>query len=307
VTLGSLTSRADLIVLAETTAIEKRKTGRDHDWNSAEAVLKVLERWHGPAVSEVRVPFPATLACPAPPRFVEGEMVLAFLEKGESGSWGVIGLSYGTLYPHFDELEDWRAAVASFRALSPSGEPSPDARRRWLVETAARRATRWHGVYELSPSADRMHEYYDRTERPALELTTGEKYTLARGIVGEPSFDTNLVAILDLLRGHPDPRVDAVAVAATDAAIALDEPPYFLDTLVVLTLERLGRKVVLPKRENPEGVFDDPLIVGVPSETDWAKGQWIAERPTITVDKTGVVFRSPRPPRVRGTGSETPP
>ena len=48
------------------------------------AVLRVLETWKGPLTRQVTVHFSSNLICPAPPRYVEGETVLAFLERGET-------------------------------------------------------------------------------------------------------------------------------------------------------------------------------------------------------------------------------
>lgn len=303
-TLWSLVEGADLIVLAETRSIEALpRTGKPR--SPTVAVLEVLETWRGPSLEVVRVPYPAGLLCPAPPRYVVGELVLAFLAE-EEGEWRTVALSYGTLYPHFDELEIWRERVASAIALRANGEVTGAQRQRWLVETAARAATRWHGVYELNPAADRLHSYYDRTRPKVGVLTAEEVEILARGLTKEPVIDTNLVAILDLLRGHPSREVDALAVAASDLLAGLEEPPYFFDALVQLTLERLG-KVERPPEPAPAGELDDPLLVGVPHQAPWAKQAWAAVRATIQIGTSSVALGGPRSPRVRGTGGETPP
>jgi hypothetical protein len=307
VTLWELVEKADLIVLAETKVVEPMKE-RDRAWNDADAVLKVLETWHGPAFKEVRVPFSSRIICPAPPRYVAGEMVLAFLEKDpKSGRYETIGLSYGALYPPFDELDAWKDAVSAAIELRSRGAPSHDERRRWLVEVAARRPTRWQGLYELDPGSDEMHSYYDREERPRFILTSADKAILARGIVTEPSLDEELVAILRLLRDHPSPEVDAVAVAAADRLLD-EERAYFYDDLVELTLERFGKRALRPRSKNDDrGLSNDPLIAGVPRKGPWAKNVWSKMRPHIFADTSAVTFPGERSPRVRGTGSETPP
>ena len=53
-------------------------------WDRDIAVLRILETWKGEERSEIRVSYCSTMMCPAPPRFEEGEAVLAFLETGET-------------------------------------------------------------------------------------------------------------------------------------------------------------------------------------------------------------------------------
>lgn len=298
VTLWSLASNAELIVLAKTETIIKWDylEGR----NQSIAVLKVLERWHGPELDEVRVSFPEQLICPAPPLYIKGEVVLAFLARSDTG-WETIGLSYGTLYPHLDELDAWREAVAAVLLLRARGEPTEAERRRWLVETAARAATRWHGVWELNPYPGPL--YGPRARTSSSSLNAEETAILARGLAREPTLDEDLIAVLDLLRGHPSRELDAIAVAGMDATMLEGRASFLRHALVVLALERFGRKVIVPKPLTYKELVAR-IERGIdPSETSWSKATWAKARPSLAVDTTDVVFRPERAPRWRGTTS----
>lgn len=105
--------------------------------------------------------FPAGLICPAPPVYVKGRDVVAFLDRYQ-GKWFTVGLSYGTLYPEDrNQLEDLRVMVRQAVTLQAKGRVPGKDRLDWLVEAAIRPGTRWHGLYELRPGSDELHSYYD--------------------------------------------------------------------------------------------------------------------------------------------------
>jgi hypothetical protein len=90
VTLWQLIEQSDAVVLARVERIEKaepipiEKQIQDGDFFDRDSVvLRVLETWKGEEMAEIRVTYGAGWICPAPPRYVEGEVVLAFLEAGE--------------------------------------------------------------------------------------------------------------------------------------------------------------------------------------------------------------------------------
>ena len=88
VTLWQLVAQADIVVLARVERIEIAERPVDGPiegaWDRDIAVLRILETWKGDPRSEIRVSYCSTMMCPAPPRFEEGEVVLAFLETGET-------------------------------------------------------------------------------------------------------------------------------------------------------------------------------------------------------------------------------
>jgi hypothetical protein len=277
VTLWSLVERADLVVLAQTQSIERLRVDR-RDLYRWVARLEVLETWKGSAPEEVRVAFP-TFICPAPPRYVEGELVLAFLRTSETkyqtlADYRTVGLSYGSLYPQLDEIEVWRAAVSLAMELHVHRKPTADEHRRWLVEVAARRPTRWHGIYDLDEIA---------RARGKLSLTAIEMSVLARGIVNEPSLDSSLVTALRLLRDHQSRELDRVATAAVDELMRDAPTPADFDELVVLTLDRLARK--------------DSALAAVAEEKSSPREIWASVRPLISIDTSAVTFPATRQTR----------
>jgi hypothetical protein len=229
VPLWSLIERSETIVLAEVVKVVEPP----FDWNVegdmplAVATLRVLETWKGPALGEIEVKFPAGLVCPAPPRYVEGEDVLAFL-SGKDDGWGqTVGLSYGTLYPEGrDELEDFRVMVRRAAALQAKGRVRKADRLDWLIEAALRPGTRWHGLYELEPRGDELHSSYDpgRSSK-GYQLSPAQRERIARGFATRPWADDTLPIVLRILAGHSDPKVDKAAASAIEGLMEEERLP----------------------------------------------------------------------------------
>ena len=132
-TLWELTENANLIVVAkvETVVNLDREDPEVDSWADARTQLAVREVWKGAETETVEVAFGPHLVCPAPPRYVEGKTVLAFLRR-DNGVWTTVGLSYGTLYPDADELDDFREVVKSALTLQRDGVKG-DAKLEWLT------------------------------------------------------------------------------------------------------------------------------------------------------------------------------
>lgn len=246
VTLWDLIETADLVVWAEVDHAGRRP---DHDpedrddWNSGEAGLRVLETWKGPRVERATVHYEPNLICPAPAVYREGERVLAFLERAPGGVWHTLALSYGTLYPRGEEVDDYRHLVRWALRLQRSPRPARDGERLdWLVEAASRPGTRWHGLYELDPEADWVHAYYDQTERPAAQppLSRAHLQKLADGFVAAPPTEVELPMALALLHEWESVEVDLAAISVVEAVVATGKPPYWLRDALGLLLLRLG-------------------------------------------------------------------
>ena len=134
VTLWQLIEQADVVVLARVERVEEGEKPRSHDQvehfedaiDYDEAVLSVRETWKGQAASEVRVSFVANIFCPARPQFEEGEVVLAFLEKGETYTrrWGQERAERKEKRLHLTpEEKEEEAAVYRANGLEP---PTPE-------------------------------------------------------------------------------------------------------------------------------------------------------------------------------------
>ncbi len=191
VPLWSLVEQSDTIVLAKVVEVREPRWGAKNDRPALYVVaLRVLETWKGSAVGEIEVKYPS-LICPAPPRYVEGKDVLAFLSGKDSGEWTTVGLSYGTLYPEGrEELSDFREMVRRAVALQAGGRVSEVARTNWLVNSALRPGTRWHGLYELAP---------DHPQKRSFQLSPAQREKIAHAFASRPWADSTLPIVLKIL------------------------------------------------------------------------------------------------------------
>lgn len=307
VPLWSLTEGSETIVFAEVVRVVHEKwpepdeegvSGETFDWNRSVASLRILETWKGSADGEIEVRFPGDLVCPAPPRYVEDEDVVAFLSLTEKG-WTTIALSYGTLYPeNREELANLQRMVGRAVSLQEKGRISPADRLDWLVEAAALPGTRWHGLYELEPQGDEVHSFYDREDREAFSLSPAHRQRIARGFVERPVTDFTLPMILRLLAGHADPQVDETAAAALEGAAAEKRLPHWFGEALVLVLERFGDRTAEARvAAIRKGCCD--------LNKKKARALWKTAKSELGISQEGTLEASRR--KVRGVGPETRP
>lgn len=300
VPLWELVERSEAIVLAEVVGIvrEDRPESED-DWSfdRSAASLKILETWKGSVAGEMEVRFPEGLLCPAPPRYVEGKDVVAFLSRNEKG-WSTVGLSYGTLYPESrEELKNLLTMVHRAIELQKKGKVSPADRLDWLVEAASLPGTRWHGLYELEFGGDEFSSYSDQKGRKAHSLSPAQRQRIARGFVERPPVDFTLPMTLKILAGHADPRVDETAVAALEDVFGEKQLPYWIDQALVLVLERFGdRKAAKRAKGFLKGCCE--------IDEDKARSAWQSAKLELKIPKVVADRASSR--KVRGVGPETP-
>lgn len=240
--LWPLTAEANLIVVAEVTAMEPLPYDEER-WVSAIAHLLVLETLKGPQRTTVEVPFAKNMICPAPARYAEGETVVAFLARDQN-EWRTVSLSYGTLYPQDDELEDMGAMVRAAVDIQKMALKSKELNRRkreWLVQAAALPGTRWHGLYELAPESDRIRSFYDRDFQPArLAVAKRHLALLADAFVEAPKIDHTMAMMLRVLGRYEDPRVDHAALGFLEGLFARDELLWWTSDLLFAVLARFG-------------------------------------------------------------------
>ena len=318
-TLWGLTEKADVVVLATVKEVKPRKAAGTDDWDASDrAVLVVKEIWKGPRAQELNkelnVDFGAHIMCPAPARFEPLLDVLTFLSRSADGkSLQVVGLSYGTLYPEVRDVPAFRRLVKDAVAIQASKDPMATAGRRvdWLVGAAEEPATRWHGVYELDSSADRLHAFYDtepRTTRQSLDDQQVER--LRRAFVERPVLDGTLPMLLKLLGDRPSAEVDRTAVAAIDTILQADNPPYWSADLIALTRVRLGLKAPPTRTHRPKdkaGMFDieaDPIF-WPGSDPVASRKEWAAIRRKLPFPNR--LLSWPGRATVRGVGVDSPP
>jgi hypothetical protein len=289
VPLWSLVEQSETIVLAKVVEVREPRWGAKNDRPAQfVATLRVLETWKGSAVGEIEVKVPS-LICPAPPRYVKGEDVLAFLSGKDSGEWTTVGLSYGTLYPEGrEELSDFREMVRRAVTLQAGGRVSEAARTNWLVNAALRPGTRWHGLYELAPG---------HPQKRSFQLSPAQREKIARTFASRPWNDSTLPIVLRLLARHADPKVDAVAASAIEGVLGEKELPYWTATAVTLVLQRYGDKQAAKKIERLQKGCCDYDEKGL-------RALWRTEQRELGIPKVVPLKMAER--EVRGVGAETP-
>lgn len=301
VPLWSLVEQAETIVVAKVVKVEEPRGRGEEDEPGpglSVATLRVLETWKGPAVGEIEVKFPAGLICPAPPRYFEGEDVVAFL-AGDDQGWGTtVGLSYGTLYPEGrEELSDLREMVHRAIALQARRSVEEVDRIDWLVEAAIRPGTRWHGLYELEPAGDELRSYYDPDRpRKGTWLSPAQREKIAHAFASRPWTDSTLPIVLRILARHADPKVDAAAASAIEGVLGEKDLPYWTPTALELVLLRYGDKQAAKKIGKLQKGCCDYDEKGL-------RALWRRAQQELGIPKVAPVKRAERV--VRGVGAET--
>jgi hypothetical protein len=257
-TVWGLTRSAELIVIA---TVEEVKVPPDVEEPSGEAFgrphvasLRVTEVLKGAVEPVLEVDYPGNLLCPAPPRFVVGETVVAFLIRDRS-RWAVGALSYGTRYPGSARgVADMRDLIGLALTTQPAKAGNPPLV--WVLEAIARPATRWDGVYELRHEADDGHSAYD--VRPAsAPLSTTTLSAVEAAFLSAPTADETLPLMLELLEDHRSTAVTMLVVDLVDAALRTEVPWWA--ARVLTQLERrvgLGARVVKERSDARR----DPLV-----------------------------------------------
>lgn len=276
-TLWELIQRSELIVLARTDEVTRPEVEAPADGEEVPGLrahvarLGVVEVWKGAAPAEIHVEFYGDFICPAPAHYEEGAMVLAFLRRpyeeerlddasrewpDDDAAWQTVGLSYGTLYPEPGEIPVLRDRVDGALELTATGSAPELLKRDWLVRSAARRATRWHGLYELAASGDAMHSFYDASGRPAQASPRRlpELEAVLEGFLAEPSADVTLPMTLKYLRGLPSPELDQTVLGLIEGLLLEQRLPYWIPTAMAAALERLG--VREPRERLALGEYD---------------------------------------------------
>jgi len=94
--LMDLVEAADLVVVADVTAVTDAADSRMPARTDRVAHLAVRETWKGQPVAALEVPFNDFARWPAPPAYVAGTRVVALLRR-EGGAWGTVGMSAGVI------------------------------------------------------------------------------------------------------------------------------------------------------------------------------------------------------------------
>lgn len=252
VTLWDLIKNSQLIVLADVIEITKAPPlsateladptrSPDEIFRDATARLRIRETWKGEPLAGVDVKFPDSLICPAPPRYVPGKVVLAFLSRNKE-AWETTALSYGTIYPRREDVAGFRDLVLRAVTLQLAKDVSDNAIAEWHVEAASLPGTRWHGLYFLAPESDALHSYYDRRDKSAMtnQLTPTELRQIADAFIATPPTDRTLPMALAVLSEFPDESVSLAAASALEALLREDAVPWWIKSALGRILQRYG-------------------------------------------------------------------
>jgi hypothetical protein len=215
-----LVEGADVIVVAKVLASDPVERAADDDlpdFGEHTATLLVEETLVSPRPlgGVVRIPYPAGLMCPAPPRYETDATVLAFLAADEEdGVLRTVGLSYGTKDVTDPGVRS--AYVARVREaleiLKVREKAARDAQTvEWLVRCAEDPHTRHEALYELTPSPDPAREVSpdeaERTDYGAM-MTDAHRARLVSAVVSSASLlDYGTLALADYLLASEDPRL----------------------------------------------------------------------------------------------------
>jgi hypothetical protein len=210
--LRKLIMESELIVWAKVLDVGKEKENKKKEnfWEYDYAILQVHELLHGKIKdTALKVYFSSGMICPAPGVFFKNEQVLAFLDKSKkAGSYTVHALSYGvkhgldaTAYAMYKERIKEMQALLEMDDSREKDEQILE----WLVKCAEDKATRWEGVYELSPGSDFM-SCYDREGpvRKDIYLNRAQRQRLFNAVLFIDTINYSDIPLVDIVTGMND-------------------------------------------------------------------------------------------------------
>lgn len=111
------------------------------------AELDVRESWklHDPWIrsgeERLDVHFDDIPACPEPPRYDQGDRVIALL-RPHGDAWVTVGRSFGALHPRTEDVQSWRMLVLEALNLQAEAPVAPQAQSDWVTRAGSLEATR---------------------------------------------------------------------------------------------------------------------------------------------------------------------
>ncbi|GEM_PF-1134471 len=252
--LRKLIMESELIVWAKVLIVgkEKENNKKDNFWERDYALLQVNELLQGKIKdTALKVYFSSEMICPAPGVFFKNEQVLAFLDKNKkAGGYTVHALSYGvkhgldaTAYAVYKErIKEMQALLE----MDDSGEKDEQILE-WLVKCAEDKATRWEGVYELSPGSDFM-SYYDREGpvRKDIYLNGEQRQRLFNALLFIDTINYSDIPLVDIVTGINDAAMlDFLKKGLLKAhTTSLWMSQYIMNRIVLLTADKELEKLL---------------------------------------------------------------
>ena len=236
------------------------------------AVLCVEETLKGKAApgERLRVPFAANIICPAPPRYVIGDTVLALLRKEEEAPemWRTMyGRSCGMRVLADDGAR--AAYTARVREIQQIIEMKDAESRRgaiieWLVKCVENPATRGDGMYELEELPyPRSHSREWRVDATLDDLSQQQRRRLRRAFVETKPGDRGNWTFC---------RLTMSIVKPPDVPVA----ERLLAELRKLAADDDGQGGYLPMRTSMAGVIQ---------ALDWQEGRQLYEKSSIIPER----------------------
>ena len=239
--LRALVGPAELIVLAdvghvaESPAAGPQGRPRMPPGTDLIAHLIVRETFKGEPLATVDVAFNDHEKWPAPPRYVAGDTVMAFLRRNGQ-LWTTVGMADGAIVVTEHQLQDVREALVQALELQRQGPVPSERRLAGQGDALAGPGTPDKCLSSLVPEGAAHGAVIPLHGDPArpqpLEL-------IAERFVNDPPTDENLPRTLRLLSGYPSAEVDRAAIDSFEAVLARPSPPSWTRDALVLLLARL--------------------------------------------------------------------
>lgn len=200
--LRKLIIESEYIVIGHVKGVYDRKSRKD-SFGYTVARIEVREVFKGTIKSAlIEVAYIRNMVCPAPPRYKTGSEVVVFLDKGENGMFKTHALSYGAREVTSGDIAVYRDRIREMQQILSIKDTDQQfiETTEWLVKCAEHEATRWDGVYELSPESDFM-SYYARSEQPPFKymLTYEQKQRLKNALLATTEVGYSDFGLVDLV------------------------------------------------------------------------------------------------------------
>lgn len=201
--LRKLIIESEYILIGHVQEVYQKKKKKD-SFGYAVARIEVREVLKGTLESViVEVAFEPNMVCPAPARYIPGTEVVAFLDKkDDKGMFETHALSYGARAVALPDVAVFRDRIREMQQILMITDTDQQflETTEWLVKCAEHEATRWDGVYELSPESDFM-SYYARSERLPFKymITYEQKQRLKNALLATTVVGYSDFGLVDLV------------------------------------------------------------------------------------------------------------
>jgi hypothetical protein len=201
--LRKLIIESEYILIGHVQEVYNQKKKKKDPFSYAVARIEVREVLKGSVKSlTVEVAFEPNMVCPAPARYIPGTEVIVFLDMGDNGMFRTHALSYGARAATLPDVAVFRDRIREMQQILTIIDTDQQflETTEWLVRCAEHEATRWDGVYELTPESDFM-SYYAQSERQPFKymLTYEQKQRLKDALLATTVAGYSDFGLVDLV------------------------------------------------------------------------------------------------------------